>query len=174
MSVLVFLPNSYHGSPHTTAVLKTSGYGVTCNDDQQVIKLDLHHNGLSGLLNANISSLTMLEYLDLSDNEIKGSIPTEIGLLTNLKYLRLSYNVFVGHGTDFGRNMKNLELLQLHGNRLSGSLPSLDWSGVDHSSFIADCGNPSDFEESLGCDECSMCCNAMGDCYPQENTGKQS
>ena len=26
------------------------------------------------------------------------------------------------------------------------------------SSFVSDCGNPSDFEESLNCTECTMCC----------------
>mmetsp|Transcript_30096 Transcript_30096/g.63464 ORF Transcript_30096/g.63464 Transcript_30096/m.63464 type:complete len:409 (-) Transcript_30096:71-1297(-) len=36
------------------------------------------------------------------------------------------------------------------------------------SSFVTDCGNPSDFEESLKCEDCTMCCNAHGDCYPQK------
>mmetsp|Transcript_31713 Transcript_31713/g.57413 ORF Transcript_31713/g.57413 Transcript_31713/m.57413 type:complete len:362 (+) Transcript_31713:2278-3363(+) len=149
-------------------------YGVECNKKHNTVKLELYSNGLSGTLNPNISNLGLLEVLDLSDNDIKGSIPTEIGLLSNLNYLRLSYNLFVGNETNFGNNLKNLELIQLHGNRLSGSIPSLDLSFVEHSSFIADCGNPSDFDESLLCEECTMCCNAQGYCYPQEDTDIQA
>jgi len=103
----------------------------------------------------------------------QGSIPTELGLLENLSYLRLSYNSFVGDQTSFGR-LKNLELIQLHGNRLSGTISNLGLPFLDDSSFVADCGNPSDFDESLICEECTMCCNAQNDCYPQRETDIQA
>lgn len=114
--------------------------------------------------------MELLEVLDLSDNGIKGSIPSEIGLLSNLKYLRLCYNQFTGHETDFGDNLKNLETVQLHGNRLSGEIPSLNWTIDDYSSFITDCGTPVFFEDTLSCEDCTMCCNIQGNCYPQKET----
>jgi len=144
-----------------------------CNRNENTIKLELFTNSLSGTLNPSIAHLTFLEILDLSDNDIKGSIPTEIGNLTNLNYIRLSYNTFVGNETNFGLNLKKLELLQLHGNRLTGTIPSLNLPFVERSSFVADCGNPSDFGASLICDHCTMCCNAVGDCYPKGETPVQ-
>ncbi|KAL7541504.1 hypothetical protein ACHAXR_010999, partial [Thalassiosira sp. AJA248-18] len=124
-------------------------YGVIeCDENNNTIKLNLRSNGLSGTLSKDISDLTLLQELDLSDNDIKGSIPTEIGLLSHLTYLRLSYNSFVGDRINFG-SLQQLKLLQLHGNRISGSIPLLNLSFVDRSSFVSDCGNPSDFEQSL-------------------------
>merc|ERR1711957_19510 len=130
----------------------------------------LANNALSGTLHPDISSLDLLEVLDLSDNDMKGRIPIEIGLLSNLKYLRLCFNSFVGNETNFGNNMKKLELIQLHGNRLSGEIPSFGWAIDDRSSFVSDCGSPSNFEDALICEDCTMCCNLQGDCYPNELT----
>ena len=49
-------------------------FGVQCNNDQQVIKLELHSNGLSGVLSESIGNLSLLEALDLSDNDIKARL----------------------------------------------------------------------------------------------------
>jgi hypothetical protein len=92
----------------------------------------------------------------LRDNR-QGSIPTEIALLSNLTRLKLSYNAFVGDGAYFG-GLSRLRLIHLHGNRLSGSIPPMDFKSSSSSSYIADCGNPSDFKSSLLCEECTMCC----------------
>ncbi len=77
----------------------------------------------------------------------QGSIP-EIALLSNLTRLKLSYNAFVGDGAYFG-GLSRLRLIHLHGNRLSGSIPPMDFKSSSSSSYIADCGNPSDFKSSL-------------------------
>jgi hypothetical protein len=87
----------------------------------------------------------------------QGSIPTEIGLLSNLTSLKLSYNRFVGDGANFG-GLSRLRLIHLHGNRLSGGIPPMKFKSSSSSSYIADCGNPSDFKRSLLCEECTMCC----------------
>ena len=87
----------------------------------------------------------------------QGSIPTEIGLLSKLIRLRLPYNGFIGSMPELG-NSSDLELIQLHGNRISGTIPKMKWDFTGPSSFVADCGNPSDFDESLLCEECTMCC----------------
>lgn len=150
-----------------------SWYGVTCDGtNTHTTALELNSNGLSGTLSKSIVNLTRLTRLNLADNDIKGTIPSEIALLPNLSYLRLSFNAFIGNETSFG-SLKNLEVIQLNGNRLSGTIPPLGLEFTDPSSFVTDCGNPSEFEESLACDECTMCCNALDECYPQEETEVQ-
>jgi len=97
----------------------------------------------------------------------QGPIPAEIGLLSHLRILRLSYNSFIGNVPTELANLDNLELFQIHSNRISGTVPHITLKKVPAesdfdpvSSFIADCGNPSDFEESLDCTECTMCCKS--------------
>eukprot|EP00984_Skeletonema_dohrnii_P033037 scaffold28410_cov172-Skeletonema_dohrnii-CCMP3373.AAC.1 len=45
--------------------------GVTCDDMNHVVKLNLTNNGLSGQLSESIGNLTFVKELDLSDNDIK-------------------------------------------------------------------------------------------------------
>ena len=68
----------------------------------------------------------------------------EIGRLTKLAYLRLSHNVITGMVPDFS-NLQFLNLIQLNGNRISCSIPELKIHS-DDSSFVADCGSPSEFK----------------------------
>ncbi len=46
-------------------------YGVTCNDENVTIGLELQGNGLSGTLTPFVSNLSALEVLDLNNNDIK-------------------------------------------------------------------------------------------------------
>jgi hypothetical protein len=96
----------------------------------------------------------------------QGSIPKEIGSLLTLTRLRLSYNEFVGSGVNLF-DFQRLEMLHLHGNRLSGIINFTSsskwneskWNDLTYiSAYISDCGNPSDFKPSLVCDGCTMCC----------------
>ena len=94
----------------------------------------------------------------------QGSIPSEIGLLSSLTYFRLAYNSFVGSvPTELG-TLEHLQLLQLNSNRLSGNISfSISRSHVgneswNESSFVADCGAPSNFETPVLCAYCTMCC----------------
>eukprot|EP00984_Skeletonema_dohrnii_P029512 scaffold20215_cov147-Skeletonema_dohrnii-CCMP3373.AAC.1 len=122
--------------------------GVTCDDDNRVIKLELRNNGLSGRLSNSIGDLTFIKVLDLSDNDIKvspsaqctiiiidlyflyyllspnndallGSIPAETGQLSELTYLRLSYNAFTGTAPEDLGKLSKLQLLQLQSNRIT-------------------------------------------------------
>ncbi len=92
----------------------------------------------------------------------KGSIPTEIGLLSNLTYLRLSYNAFTGSAPEDLIYLKKLQLLQLQSNRITGmphvNVPKLDSRIFKASTFVADCGAPFAFEDPMGCENCTMCC----------------
>ena len=108
-------------------------------------------------------SLAVSTCIFLFINFFQGKIPTEIGLLSNLSYLRLSYNEFTGNETSFG-SLDSLKLIHLHGNRLSGVIPTLQLDFQHSSSYVSDCGNPSDFNPSLRCDDCTMCCRFMHYC----------
>ena len=59
--------------------------------------------------------------------------------------------------------MYHLDLLRLHGNnKLTGVVEiaaSDDLFGP--SSFVADCGKPSMFEEPIICENCTMCCKFL-------------
>ena len=139
-------------------------YGVTCDNlTSSITELNLTNNGLSGILDTRIGTLTSLKVLDLSDNDIKGSIPSEVGMLSNLEKLRISYNAFTGEIPETLVHLQELGLVHLHGNRLIGDMPKLTSKWIDESCFIADCGVPSDFEEPLSCPECTMCCNSAGE-----------
>ena len=162
-------------------------YGIECNEANNSVSLELQSNGLSGVLTPRIGDLRSLEILNLNNNNIKvrdimssvsflsyqhelfpnclsfslnssqGKIPAEIVLLANLTLLRLSYNEFIGNETRFG-SLQSLKLIHLHGNRLSGTIPALHLEFIHPSSYVSDCGNPSDFNPSLRCDDCTMCC----------------
>jgi hypothetical protein len=145
--------------------LPCSWYGIVCNDNGLVKELNLTNNGLSGTLNQELGNLTSLQLLDLSDNDVKGAVPSSIGSLVHLKTLRLSYNHFTGSMPESLEHLNHLELLHFHGNRLTGSMPTVNVQGLTEvSSFITDCGVPSDFDEPLSCPNCTMCCNSAGEC----------
>ena len=165
-------------------------HGVMCDETDQVIELTLSNNALSGKLSESIGDLRALKVLDLSDNNIKvrrqlrsyvrasillfslthytfisphqGSIPSEIGLLSSLTTVRLSHNSFVGSAPAELGTLERLELVQLHSNRILGSISlTLRSHLLEKSSFTADCGVPSFFEEPVECDKCTMCCKNL-------------
>jgi len=148
-------------------------FGVNCDPttNTSTVELVLANNGLSGKLSKRIADLTSLSKLDMSDNDIKGTIPEEIGLLLNLTYLRLSYNSFIDTVPSELRKLHHLSLFHLHGNRLQGEMPHIDTRFMnERSSFITDCGVPTDFEEPLICKNCKVCCNVNSECHFNDQT----
>ena len=83
-------------------------------------------------------------------------------MLSNLKRLSLKYNSFVKNAPNELANLQKLKLIQIQGNRISGTIPEfipeLGLTFPNSSSYISDCGNPSNFEDSLVCTDCTMCC----------------
>ncbi|KAL7544225.1 hypothetical protein ACHAWF_007605 [Thalassiosira exigua] len=147
-------------------------HGITCKDGM-VSAINLTNNGLSGKLDEGISNLVNLEVLDVNDNDIKGNVPSSLGKLSKLHRLRLSYNSFTGAMPKELEELQQMELVHLHGNRFfgkTGTIPDFNKGKQmqDASSFIADCGLPTDFDEALDCAGCTMCCNSNGDCHPTE------
>ncbi|CAA6664485.1 unnamed protein product [Spirodela intermedia] len=96
----------------------------------QLRVLDLHSNGLWADASAVMSELRNVEHLDLSDNAFYGRLPMNSSNLLSLadtaKFINLSYNELSG-GFFTGDSLalfRNLEILDVSDNRLSGELLS--------------------------------------------------
>ncbi len=98
-------------------------YGVTCNSNDRVTRLDLSGNNLSGELPGDIGGLTQLESLRLASNNLTGEIPATINSLGGLEELLLTFNDLEGELPDMG-NLGRLRNLQAGGNNLEGALPA--------------------------------------------------
>ncbi|GJV68594.1 leucine-rich repeat receptor-like protein kinase family protein [Tanacetum coccineum] len=72
-----------------------SWFGITCNADGNINKLNLSTSELEGMLHQFLFSiLHSLTYFKLSVNSFFGPVPPEIGLLSKLVYLDFSTNQF--------------------------------------------------------------------------------
>ncbi|MFK7979227.1 MAG: hypothetical protein AB8G86_04550, partial [Saprospiraceae bacterium] len=124
-----------------------SHFGITCNENGRVsrieldannltgfipseigeftnlVSIDLAKNTLSGSIPSNIGQLTSLTGLMLTDNQLTGNIPAEIGNLTELSSLSLNFNVLSGEIPNSLGNLEKIIFLTLRGNNLSGSIP---------------------------------------------------
>ena len=99
--------------------------GVTVGGtSRRVIGLTLGWKGLTGLIPAELGSLTNLEILALTGNELTGIIPPGLGQLTNLGVLALGANELTGPIPAALGDLPNLQELSLWGNQLTGPIPS--------------------------------------------------
>ncbi|XP_010514050.1 PREDICTED: probable LRR receptor-like serine/threonine-protein kinase At2g02780 [Camelina sativa] len=89
--------------------------------------LSLTSLGISGSLSPKIITKLSpsLESLNLSSNFISGKIPAEIASLKKLRSLVLTDNMFWGFVSDDLRGLSNLQELELGGNKLGPTVPSL-------------------------------------------------
>ncbi|KAL7609349.1 hypothetical protein Lser_V15G11998 [Lactuca serriola] len=102
----------------------TSWFGVVCNSDGSIQKLNLTSSGLNGTLHRfPFSLLQNLMHFDLSVNNFFGPIPPEIHLLSKLVYLDFSENTFSGVIPPEIGNMHQLTILYFHSNNISGPIP---------------------------------------------------
>eukprot|EP00522_Entomoneis_paludosa_P008563 CAMPEP_0172439720 /NCGR_PEP_ID=MMETSP1065-20121228/610_1 /TAXON_ID=265537 /ORGANISM="Amphiprora paludosa, Strain CCMP125" /LENGTH=353 /DNA_ID=CAMNT_0013188441 /DNA_START=62 /DNA_END=1123 /DNA_ORIENTATION=+ len=101
-------------------------YGVHCNFQKKVERLDLGFLKLDGLLVREVSLLTYLKDVDLHANDFQGVLPNKmLDSLTNLEALRLHMNGFFGALPNEIESMEKLQELYLFGNYLSGAIPTV-------------------------------------------------
>ena len=107
--------------------------GVTCNDDNEIIEIDLHDNGLSGSLTPWLYALPQLTKLALGDNEIDNGGWDQISDIQdiqglgytvgeNLESIILTSNK-ISSVEGIGALADSLEVLHLTYNRISGPMP---------------------------------------------------
>ena len=99
-------------------------YGVTTDQNDRVVELDLSDNGLKGAIPIELGNLPYLEMLYLSENRLSGPIPSELGALSNLVELELWSNELAGPIPAELSRLANLETLHLGDNKLNGPIPS--------------------------------------------------
>jgi len=98
-------------------------YGVECNVNGRVERLNLTNNNLMGILPAGPWNLSNLMSLHLGYNHLSGSIPAAIGNLSNLHFLTLDVNQLSGSIPPEIGNLTHLENFLLRDNQLNGSIP---------------------------------------------------
>eukprot|EP00339_Tiarina_fusa_P004892 CAMPEP_0116998044 /NCGR_PEP_ID=MMETSP0472-20121206/1258_1 /TAXON_ID=693140 ORGANISM="Tiarina fusus, Strain LIS" /NCGR_SAMPLE_ID=MMETSP0472 /ASSEMBLY_ACC=CAM_ASM_000603 /LENGTH=482 /DNA_ID=CAMNT_0004697087 /DNA_START=121 /DNA_END=1569 /DNA_ORIENTATION=+ len=131
----------------------TGWYGISCNEEGKVSKIELDTNGLTGYFPPETALLAdSLTYLDLFSNLVHNrgdlgnswlgemtnieylfygttsfeydGVPTEIGLLTNLKEYDFSYTLYFGEFEgSTWTQLTNLNYLVMDGNAYNSSLP---------------------------------------------------
>jgi len=99
-------------------------FGVTVSNDQ-VVRMVLHRNQLTGTIPAELGNLVNVRQLYLGDNQLAGTIPPELGDLANIEILDFRNNRLTGTiPPDLG-NLSNLQTLNLGNNQLlTGSIPA--------------------------------------------------
>ena len=83
--------------------------------------------------------------------------------------LSLSYNKFKGTIPSTIKNLNDLKLLHLHGNKLTGNGDHFDQENKLES-FITDCGSTDIAKKLVECRSCSECCNKDGGCIKLADT----
>ena len=99
-------------------------YGIVCDGGQNVTRIFLEANGLSGSIPPEIDQLPALSWLQLNSNQLTGPIPAELGNLSLITWLRLEDNQLTGPIPAELGQISRLENLYLSGNRLGGEIPA--------------------------------------------------
>ncbi len=140
--------NWYNNNGWGTTCNPCSWYGITCDANDNVVRVILNDNNLTGEIPTEIGDLTFLKELDLFENNLSGEIPSTIGNLYYLEWLNCRNNNLSGQiphelgdlvyleNFNFGNNLltgnipselgnlNNLLYLVLNNNQLSGEIPS--------------------------------------------------
>ncbi|XP_009768166.1 BRASSINOSTEROID INSENSITIVE 1-associated receptor kinase 1 [Nicotiana tabacum] len=116
-------PNSVLQSWDPTLVNPCTWFHVTCNNENNVTRVDLGNANLTGQLVPQLGQLQKLQYLELYSNNISGRIPNELGNLTELVSLDLYLNNLNGPIPDTLGKLQKLRFLRLNNNSLSGRIP---------------------------------------------------
>ncbi len=116
-------PNWTHDESWLTAGPLDDWYGVKADSLDQVERLRLRGNGLTGPLPSELGNLSALKRLDLYDDGLTGPIPPELGDLAALEWLWLGSNALTGPIPPELGDLAALERLGLYGNGLTGPIP---------------------------------------------------
>lgn len=97
-------------------------YGITVTSNQ-VTRVIIPNNNLTGQVPVELGDLSNLTYLELGGNNFSGSIPPELGNLSNLIRLAFGNDDLSGEIPPELGNLTSLQDLWLFNSSLSGSIP---------------------------------------------------
>ena len=90
--------------------------------------LDLSYNGFHGFLPQDISRLSpSMKHLNLTNNNLSAVLLMPVAELSALQNLLLDMSGFTGEILEPFSSLKELTMLDLWGNKLSGSIPVWIW-----------------------------------------------
>ncbi|PIA47175.1 hypothetical protein AQUCO_01400099v1 [Aquilegia coerulea] len=99
--------------------------GITCDKNSHLVThISLENKSFSGEISPSISALKSLTSLVLASNTISGSLPFELVNCSNLEILNITGNELTGSIPDLS-SLRNLRILDLSFNYFSGRFP--DW-----------------------------------------------
>ena len=129
-AALVDLYNSTNGPGWTNKTNWLQGdspcnwFGVTCDGNGRVTKLNMVNNNMTGVLPASLGNLSQLQSLVIFQNPIVGNLPASLGNLRELTSLNIEYTQISGEIPASLGNLPRLTSLFLAQNQLSGPIPA--------------------------------------------------
>jgi hypothetical protein len=120
--VLIELYNSTGGKNWTSNSGWLGDFGTECDWsgisclENHVVRLDLSNRGLTGSIPKILVLLAHLKELDLSNNMLGGTLPSIFGNDSGL-------STTIGVASDEDQRLIRLEVMHLHNNQFSGSIP---------------------------------------------------
>jgi hypothetical protein len=138
------------GVPDMSSICSTIGNGISCDNNGNVLSIDLTNTGYNGVLPANIGDLRHLTELRLPQNGVRAPLPASFASLTELRILDISNNelgVFDTATVRSGRNLRtaaegagavNRLLLEGGGDEVFavlGQLTNLEYLDVSTNNF---------------------------------------
>ena len=116
------------GNWMSSTISVCSWYGIMCNENGEITKIDLHDNNLRGTVPAELGALGTLTELTLYSNQLSDEIPSELSSLTSLTSFHLGDNQLTGSIPSELSSLTSLTYFDLGDNELTGSIPS--WIGT--------------------------------------------
>ena len=92
-------------------------------------------NEITGTTPEGLADCQLLHALRLQGNQLSGRLPSFFQEMTDLVYLDLSHNFLKGSLMQFD-NHKDLRMLGLSANEISGAIPATFLAKVDKESFL--------------------------------------
>lgn len=97
-------------------------FGITCDNQENIIEIDLTNNNLSGTIPSTLEDLTKLRSIKLLINNLTGNFPDIWSDMSDLEYIDLSNNQFTGSMPNSLGNLMTLHTLYIENNNMTGNL----------------------------------------------------